>query len=110
MQLESLKYIKDGSTCCEKEEVVRLEQVLMFSSLLAPLVTALMELLKRTFPIPKKYIPISSFFVGLIVGILASPFTNMDVELRLWSGGIAGLAATGLYEIGKKSKKSKRTC
>jgi Bacteriophage A118-like holin, Hol118 len=87
-----------------------LEQVLMFSTLLAPLVTALMELLKRTFPIPKKYIPISSFFVGLIVGFLASPFTDMTVELRLWSGSIAGLAATGLYEIGKKSKKSKRTC
>lgn len=94
----------------KKEEVVRLEQVLMFSSLLAPLVTALMELLKRTFPIPKKYIPITSFFVGLIVGILAYPLTEMDVVLRLWSGGIAGLAATGLYEIGKRSKKSKRTC
>jgi hypothetical protein len=82
----------------------------MFSSLLAPLVTAIMELLKRTFPIPKKYIPISSFFVGLLIGILASPLTEMDAELRLWSGGIAGLAATGLYEIGKKGKKSKRTC
>ncbi|KZE64665.1 holin [Fictibacillus phosphorivorans] len=87
-----------------------MEQVLMFSSLLAPLVTAMMELLKRTFPFPKKYIPICSFFVGLFIGLLASPFTNMNAELRLWSGGIAGLAATGLYEIGKKSKKSKRTC
>ncbi|MCM3718029.1 holin [Fictibacillus phosphorivorans] len=87
-----------------------MEQVLMFSSLLTPLVTALMELLKRTFPIPKKYIPITSFFVGLLVGLLASPFTDMDAQLRLWSGGIAGLAATGLYEIGKRSKKSKRKC
>ncbi|MFG6493748.1 holin [Fictibacillus sp. UD] len=87
-----------------------MEQVLMFSSLLAPLVTAMMELLKRTFPIQKKYIPICSFFIGLFIGLLASPFTNMNAELRLWSGGIAGLAATGLYEIGKKSKKSKRTC
>ena len=91
-------------------EVVRLEQVLLFSSLLAPLVTAFMELLKRTFSIPKKYIPICSFFVGLFIGLLAAPFTDMGPELRLWSGGIAGLAATGLYEIGKKGKKSKRTC
>jgi Bacteriophage A118-like holin, Hol118 len=90
--------------------VVLLEQVLMFSTLLAPLVTALMELLKRTFPIPKKYIPVTSFFIGLLIGLLASPFTSMNIELRLWSGGIAGLAATGLYEIGKKSKKSKRAC
>nr|WP_246625060.1 holin [Fictibacillus nanhaiensis] len=82
----------------------------MFSSLLAPLVTAIMELLKRTFPISKKYIPISSFFVGLLIGFIASPFTEMNAELRLWSGGIAGLAATGLYEIGKKGKKSKRAC
>lgn len=93
-----------------KRGVVLLEQVLMFSTLLAPLVTALMELLKRTFPIPKKYIPITSFIVGLLIGLLASPFTSMNIELRLWSGGIAGLAATGLYEIGKKSKKSKRAC
>jgi Bacteriophage A118-like holin, Hol118 len=91
-----------------KRGVVLLEQVLMFSSLLAPLVTAMMELLKRTFPIPKKYIPITSFFMGLMIGLLAAPVTEMNVELRLWSGGIAGLAATGLYEIGKKSKKYKR--
>jgi len=88
--------------------VVLLEQVLMFSTLLAPLVTAMMELLKRTFPIPKKYIPIISFFVGLIIGLLAAPVTEMNVQLRLWSGGIAGLAATGLYEIGKKSRKYKK--
>jgi hypothetical protein len=87
-----------------------MEQVLMFSSLLAPLVTAMMELLKRTFPINKKYIPICSFFAGLLIGFLSAPLTDMDAQLRLWSGGIAGLAATGLYEIGKKGKKSRRGC
>jgi hypothetical protein len=90
--------------------VVLVEKVLLFSTLLAPLVTGFMELIKRTFPVPKKYIPLSSFLVGLSIGLIATPFTDMNAELRLWSGGIAGLAATGLYEIGKKSKKSKRTC
>jgi hypothetical protein len=87
-----------------------MEKVLLFSTLLAPLVTGLTELLKRTFPVPKRYIPISSFLIGLGVGFIAAPLTDMNTDLRLWSGGIAGLAATGLYEIGKKSKKSKGAC
>ncbi|MGG1575477.1 holin [Fictibacillus sp. NRS-1165] len=80
-----------------------MEHIVTFASLLTPLVTGLVQLLKRTFPIKKRFIPLISFFIGIIVGILAYPFTEMTVVLRLWSGGIAGLAATGLYELGKRS-------
>ncbi|MGC4377766.1 holin [Fictibacillus sp. Mic-4] len=81
-----------------------MEQMLMFASLLTPLVTGLVELIKRTLTVKKKYIPLISFFIGIFVGIVAYPFTDLQTVLRMWSGGIAGLAATGLYELGKKTR------
>ncbi|SDM91795.1 Bacteriophage A118-like holin, Hol118 [Fictibacillus solisalsi] len=79
-----------------------MEQIVTFASLLTPLVTSLVQLLKRTFPIRKRFIPIISFFIGIFIGLFAYPFTDMTADFRIWSGGLAGLAATGLYEVGKR--------
>jgi hypothetical protein len=81
-----------------------MEDVLLFASFLAPVVTGLVELAKRTIFIPKKYIPLISFFTGIAAGLLGYPFANMPAEMRIWSGAIAGLAATGLYEVGKAGR------
>ncbi len=83
-----------------------MEQVMMFATVLAPIVTALVELAKKTAPVPKKYVPIISFAIGLGVGVLAQPFTDLDIVLRLWAGGFAGLGGTGLFELVKQSKRS----
>ncbi|BAQ08829.1 predicted protein [Bacillus sp. OxB-1] len=40
-----------------------------------------------------------STIMGIFVGFAASPFTDLDVVLRLWAGGLAGLSATGLFEL-----------
>ncbi len=37
--------------------------------------------------------------MGIFIGIVSFPFTELEVTLRLWAGGIAGLANTGLFEI-----------
>lgn len=75
--------------------------VLLFATLLAPIILALVELIKRTVEgLPKNYVPLIAFAVGIIVGYAAQPFTDLDLVLRLWSGGLAGLAATGLFELG----------
>lgn len=76
-----------------------MEQVLIFATVLAPVITALVQLVKQTGPIPKNIIPVVSLVIGLIVGAAASPFTDLDLVMRLWSGGFAGLAATGLFEL-----------
>lgn len=76
-----------------------MEQVLIFATVLAPVVTALVELVKRSAPIPKGVIPVVSLLVGMLIGAAAYPFTDLDLVLRLWSGGLAGLAATGLFEL-----------
>ena len=78
--------------------------VLIFATILAPIILAVTELFKRTFNIPKTIIPLIAFAVGIFIGFAASPFTDMDIVLRLWSGGLAGLTATGLFELGTPSE------
>ncbi|WP_413380260.1 holin [Alkalihalobacillus sp. 1P02AB] len=81
-----------------------METILIFATILSPIILAMIELIKKTVTIPKNYIPVLSFVVGLVIGALAYPFTDLDLALRLWAGGIAGLSATGLFEIGNDRK------
>ncbi|GEM02192.1 Bacteriophage A118-like holin, Hol118 [Halolactibacillus halophilus] len=79
-----------------------MEQVLVFATLLLPIVTAVVELVKKTVNISKNYLPLISLIVGLLVGAIAYPFTDFELVLRLWAGGFAGLSGTGLFELIKK--------
>lgn len=76
--------------------------VLIFATILAPIILAMVQLVKVTVNIPKNYIPLIAFAVGIFIGFAASPFTDLDLVLRLWSGGLAGLSATGLFELGNR--------
>ena len=81
--------------------MINMEEILIFATILLPIVTALVELVKKTFPIKNNFIPAISVVVGLIIGAAAYPFTDLDTVLRLWAGGLAGLAGTGLFELVK---------
>lgn len=74
----------------------------MFATVLLPIVTAAVELIKKTITLRNNVIPAISLFVGIAIGAAAYPFTDMDLILRLWAGGFAGLAGTGLFELIKK--------
>lgn len=74
-----------------------------FASIISPIVIALVQLIKKTITVNNRYLPLISLLIGILVGFLAWPFTDLDVVLRLWSGGFAGLAASGLYSLGKKT-------
>ncbi|WP_371069148.1 holin [Sediminibacillus sp. JSM 1682029] len=76
-----------------------MEDVLIFATVILPIVTALVELAKRTVTIPKNIVPAVSFVVGIAIGAAAYPFTDLELVLRLWAGGFAGLAGTGLFEL-----------
>lgn len=76
-----------------------LAQVLAFASVLAVFVMSIVQLVKTTLNINKNYVPIVGVVAGLLIGAAAYPFTDMDIVLRLWSGGLAGLSATGLFEL-----------
>ncbi|MCR1994597.1 holin [Bacillus subtilis] len=79
-----------------------MQDVLIFATVLAPILTALVQLVKKTIKLPTNVIPAISFVIGIGLGAVAYPFTDLDLVLRLWAGGFAGLAATGLFELGAK--------
>ncbi|MEK4026277.1 holin [Mammaliicoccus sciuri] len=73
--------------------------VLIFATVLAPIILALVQLIKKTANIKNNYLSLIAFAVGIFVGAVAAPFTDLDIVLRLWAGGLAGLSATGLFEL-----------
>ncbi|MGG6314097.1 holin [Paenibacillus macerans] len=77
-----------------------LTNVLAFASVLSVFVLALVQLVKTTINLPKNLIPFIGVVIGVLVGAAAYPFTEMELVLRLWAGGLAGLSATGLFELG----------
>ena len=85
-----------------------MQQVLIFTTILAPIVAAMVQVVKQTAPIPNNILPLLSLVIGLGVGSVAFPFTEMDLVLRLWAGAFAGLGGTGLYELVAKREGSSR--
>lgn len=81
------------------ESVNVLDDVMAFASMLAIFVLALVQLVKKSIKLPRNAVPLVGFVIGLLIGAAAYPFTELDVVLRLWAGGLAGLSATGLFEL-----------
>jgi hypothetical protein len=79
-----------------------MESVLIFATIISPIVLAIIELLKHTVNVKKNLIPLASLVIGLLVGAISYPFTDLELVLRFWAGSFAGLAATGLFELGNK--------
>lgn len=73
--------------------------VLALATALALFVLAVVEMVKRAVNIPKNLLPVIGLVIGLVVGSVSQPFTDLDLTLRLWAGGLAGLSATGLFEL-----------
>ena len=76
-----------------------LDNVLAFASILSVFILALVQLIKNNTRLPRNSIPFIGLGIGLLVGAAAYPFTELELTLRLWAGGLAGLSATGLFEL-----------
>ncbi|OMF89623.1 holin [Paenibacillus sp. FSL R7-0333] len=76
-----------------------MDHVLAFASILAVFILALVQLIKNNTRLPRNSIPFIGLGIGLLVGAVAYPFTELELTLRLWAGGLAGLSATGLFEL-----------
>lgn len=81
-----------------------MKDVLVFATIISPVIMALVNLFKGSIKMPKTIVPLVAVIVGLFVGYAAKPFTDLDLVLRLWAGGLAGLSATGLFELFTTSK------
>lgn len=69
---------------------------------LAPIITVIVQLLKP-FNIKNDYLPHVSLACGLCVGLVISLVTSD--YLNVLAGALAGLGASGLYDLGKGSFK-----
>lgn len=76
--------------------------ILILTSILVPVITGLVEAIKKAVNIKINFIPVVALLVGLIIGLAAQPFTDLDGINRLWAGGLAGLASVGLFEVVKQ--------
>lgn len=85
-----------------------MEEALKFATVIAPVTLALVQMIKLTSKINKRIIPLIALAIGLVIGILSAPLSDLDLWLRMWSGGFAGLSAVGLYELAFDSKGEKQ--
>jgi hypothetical protein len=73
-----------------------------------PVVAAIVQVVKLTVTLPNNKLPILSLVIGVGVGSVASPFTDMDLTLRLWPGAFVGLSGTGFYELVTKREETSK--
>lgn len=78
-------------------------EILTLATIIAPLTTALIEVVKKAIGIDQRYLPLLAVLLGLILGGLAT-FLDSELILRLWAGAVSGLASVGLFELGKQVK------
>lgn len=78
-------------------------EILTLATIITPLTTALIEVVKKAIGIEQRYLPLLAVLLGLILGGLAT-FLDSELILRLWAGAVSGLASVGLFELGKQVK------
>lgn len=81
-----------------------MDEMLILATIIAPMALALTEMFKRTSTVNTNYLPFVALGVGFFIGYASFPFTDLDLIERLWSGGVAGLTATGLFEVSSHGK------
>ncbi|WP_088810468.1 MULTISPECIES: holin [unclassified Listeria] len=75
------------------------EELLAYMTFLTISTTAIVQVVKSTNKIPRHYLPLVSLMIGITVGGLATLIPGAgSISVMLWSGGLAGLGGTGLFE------------
>lgn len=77
----------------------------MIAMMMVAIVLAVAEVLKRTFKLNAQYMPITSVVIGIFIGLGLWPLTDYPVYIMLIAGFIAGLTASGTFDLLKAAKK-----
>ena len=72
---------------------------------LLAIITAVVEVVKKTFNVNTRYLPITSIVVGIFVAILVWPLTEYSLYMMVVSGIIAGLTSSGTFDLVKAVSK-----
>lgn len=78
-------------------------EILVLATIIAPVTGGLVQALKHATHVKKRYVPLMAVVVGLTLGV-AAYFLDAEIGIRLWAGGVSGLASVGLFEVGKNVK------
>lgn len=81
---------------------------IMMMGILAVIVTAIIEAIKTTGKVNKKYLPIISCLVGIAVGLVSKNFTVYSYYTMGVVGFLSGLASCGLFDLTKFTKKEEK--
>lgn len=68
------------------------------------LISAIVQVLKTSFKIAKRFVPIVSMAVGILFGIVIQPITEFNLYTMALAGLIGGLAASGAFDLTKVVK------
>lgn len=79
-----------------------MNEILVLATIISPIVTGIVEAVKRGLQLDAKFAPLLAIVLGAIIGILAYPFTDIGLMERLWAGIFGGLGSMGLYDLGKQ--------
>lgn len=83
-----------------------MQEILTIATIIAPVTSGVMQAIKKAIGIDKQFIPLAAVFIGALLG-MAAYFVDAEFGMRMWAGGISGLAATGLFELSKKATDKK---
>ncbi|MEK4494508.1 hypothetical protein [Ureibacillus sp. FSL W8-0352] len=64
--------------------------IFVIAVVLVSIISAVVEVCKKTFNIKTRYLPITSVVVGIFVAILVWPLTNYSLYLMIVAGIIGG--------------------
>lgn len=70
------------------------------------LIAAVAEVIKNTFNINARYMPMVSLIIGIVVGLILYPLSDYNAYIMAVAGGIAGLSASGAFDLLKAAKRS----
>ena len=77
-------------------------EILAMATVIAPVTAGVVEAVKRATQVDNRYLPAVATILGMGLGA-AAYFLDAELGLRVWAGGISGLASVGLFELGKQT-------
>lgn len=77
-------------------------EILAMATVIAPVTAGVVEAVKQATQVNNRYLPAVATILGMGLGATAY-FMDAELGLRVWAGGISGLASVGLFELGKQT-------
>lgn len=75
-----------------------MEQAIIVSTLLAPVITGLIQIIKQSNKVNNQYLPVVAIVVGILFGGIYAWLFNETIPEYLLGGLISGLGAVGIYQ------------